>query len=309
MGVLVAINVQSVSVVIPTIGTADLNKAVQSALDQTHEVAEVIVVADTVNPIDLLEHPRVRMIRVGPGLGGNGARQSGIEASSGDLIALLDDDDWWAADKLELQLRDVAAAVPAGRPWFATTRLAMVRSADLQIVVPDRKYDPAEPLTHYLFRKNSVRASHGFIQASTLLFPRELANAVQFDGSLKFHQDISWLIDVARSTPDLVVVQTWEPSTFYNATAGSVSKRITPQGSAAWAVDRLGEDSRTLGDFILTQSFGFARRRGSVEEMRETIRVGETAGRPGVPARLYARLAIAKFIAKRVVSSGRKASA
>jgi hypothetical protein len=302
------IAVRSVSVVIPTVGKADVNKAVSSALAQTHPVSEVIVVADTVDPVDLISHPAVRLVRTGPGLGGNAARQRGIEEATGDLVALLDDDDWWADDKIELQLRDVEARVPAGAPWFAATRLTMVRAGGLELVVPDRPYDPADSLIHYLFRKESVRASHGFIQASTLLFPRELATTVKFDVSLKFHQDISWLIDVSRAIPDLVVVQTWEPVTFYNATEGSVSKRITPEGSARWAVGRLGDDPRTLGDFILTQSFGFARRRGSVAEMRATIRSGEKLGAPGLPARIYARLAVAKFIAKRIATRTSKAT-
>jgi glycosyltransferase involved in cell wall biosynthesis len=293
-----------VSVVIPTIGRADVDRAVRSALDQTHPVLEVIVAADTSDDFSLMEHHKVRVLRVGPGVGGNGARQRGIEAAVGEVVALLDDDDWWEPDKLEKQLVAVEARVGGdpGEHWLATTRVLMVRGGGEDIVFPTVRYTGDEPLTHYLLRKKSPRGSHGFMQASSLLFPRSLAIEVPFDTGLRFHQDVSWLIDLTRAIPDLAVVQVWEPLTNYNATAGSVSKKIDPEASAHWAAERLADDRRTMGDFILTQSFGFARRRGSMPEMRRVIRLGTRFGRPGVSARVYVVVAMLKYAAGRLLS-------
>lgn len=97
-----------VSVVIPSYNGADwVLESVDTALKQTWENLEVIVVLDgsTDRSEEILTnyHPRVRAIRqdnAGPAV----ARNTGIRASKGDYIALLDDDDLWAADKIEQQV-------------------------------------------------------------------------------------------------------------------------------------------------------------------------------------------------------------
>jgi len=281
-----------VSVVIPTIGRDYVFRAVESALNQTLPVLEVIVVADTVDDFALPNDERVRLMRVGPFAGGNTARQAGIDAAEGEVIGLLDDDDEWHPDKIEKQLATVDGL--EGDTWIVTSRVLMRRSPTESLVQPNKPISTGENLLHYMFRKSSPRAGHGFIQASTLLFPRTLAAEVQFDRSLKFHQDISWLVDVHAAHPDLVVAQVWEPLVTYNSTVGSVSKRIDPRGSISWAEKRLAGDRRTMGDFILTQSLGFARRNGSVRSMLGVLFIGLRRGRPSASAVTYALGATAK---------------
>lgn len=101
-----------VSVVIPTHNRADLlPRAIESVLNQTYSNLEVIVVSD--GSIDNTEEvikkysikdSRVRFIAYSPARGGNVARNTGIEASQGDYIAFLDDDDEWLPRKLEKQV-------------------------------------------------------------------------------------------------------------------------------------------------------------------------------------------------------------
>lgn len=105
-----------VSVVIPTYSRNDaLSRAVDCILAQTHQNLDVIVVDD--NPADspyrlaaqaimekYKEDSRVRYIQNPQNLGGSGARNVGIEASKGEYIAFLDDDDVYYPDKIEKQL-------------------------------------------------------------------------------------------------------------------------------------------------------------------------------------------------------------
>ena len=99
-----------VSVVIPTWNRAPaLCRAVNSVLDQTFAVAEVLVCDDgsTDNSREMVEaigDPRVRWSE-GP-RGGRPAipRNRGIRESRGEWIAFLDDDDVWLPHKLETQL-------------------------------------------------------------------------------------------------------------------------------------------------------------------------------------------------------------
>ncbi len=105
-----------VSVVIPTYRRpALLCRAVASALRQTYNALEIIVVddaADAATPAALagvVADQRVRCIANQRTQGAPGARNTGILEARGDYIALLDDDDEWREDKIERQFRAMDA--------------------------------------------------------------------------------------------------------------------------------------------------------------------------------------------------------
>lgn len=103
-------NSPTISVVIPTCGREEfLAEAIQSALDQTVPPLEVIVVDDASDldpgPTIARFDARVRLIRLDRRSGANVARNVGIEAARGDIVALLDDDDVWLPEKTALQVQ------------------------------------------------------------------------------------------------------------------------------------------------------------------------------------------------------------
>ena len=103
-----------VSVVIPTYKRSDtLSRAIESALNQTYQKIEVIIVDD--NEKGSLESKKVqevlqkynnRVMYINPEKHINGAvaRNYGIKKANGDYIAFLDDDDEWKEDKIKKQL-------------------------------------------------------------------------------------------------------------------------------------------------------------------------------------------------------------
>ncbi|MDG5818691.1 glycosyltransferase family 2 protein [Natronococcus sp. A-GB7] len=99
-----------VSVVIPTYNRKDLlPTAIESALAQTYDNLEIIVVDDcsTDGTQELLKEryaTEVRYLRHDENRGGSAARNTGIEAASGKYIALLDSDDEWLPRKVEKQV-------------------------------------------------------------------------------------------------------------------------------------------------------------------------------------------------------------
>jgi glycosyltransferase involved in cell wall biosynthesis len=102
----------TVSVIIPAYNEGPLlAEAIESALAQTYSPTEVIVVDDgstdprTAETV-LSYGSRVRLITRENG-GVAAARQTGIDAARGSLIALLDQDDRWLPHKLEAQVRDL----------------------------------------------------------------------------------------------------------------------------------------------------------------------------------------------------------
>lgn len=103
--------VPAISVVLPTRNRPRfLREAVGSVLGQCLRPAEVVVVddgdggaAEVVRSV-AGSGPRV-LVLAGPGRGPAAARNLGVAAAQGDLIAFLDDDDLWRPEKLARQAR------------------------------------------------------------------------------------------------------------------------------------------------------------------------------------------------------------
>lgn len=106
-----------VSVVVPTYKqNILLYNAVQSLLKQIHSKIEVLVVDDNVEAsysdnnkayFEKLNDPRIKYIKNSENLGAARSRNKAIFMSSGDYITFLDDDDHFAYDKIDLQLKSM----------------------------------------------------------------------------------------------------------------------------------------------------------------------------------------------------------
>ncbi len=97
----------TVSVVIPAYNAGKyIGRAIDSVLAQTHQADEIIVVDDgsTDNTAEAVQSygEKIHFIRQ-ENAGASVARNTGIEAATGEWIAFLDADDEWLPDKLKLQ--------------------------------------------------------------------------------------------------------------------------------------------------------------------------------------------------------------
>ncbi|RCJ20653.1 glycosyl transferase [Nostoc sp. ATCC 43529] len=96
-----------VSVIIPAYNTeAYIEKAIKSALEQTLNDIEVIVVDDassdkTVEIAKSFIDERLKVIVNQQNLGAAAARNRALKAAQGEWIAVLDSDDWYALERLE----------------------------------------------------------------------------------------------------------------------------------------------------------------------------------------------------------------
>ncbi len=103
----------SISVIVPSFNRAHtLPRAIDSVLSQTRPADEIIIVDDGSDDgtAELLHrhYPRVRLLQQ-RNQGVSAARNRGIEAATGEWIALLDSDDAWLPGKLEAQLQALEA--------------------------------------------------------------------------------------------------------------------------------------------------------------------------------------------------------
>lgn len=106
-----------VSVVVPTYKqTGLLYKAIQSLVNQSHVKLEIIVIDDNIEKsyneknvefFQSLNDSRVLYVKNPENLGAAKSRNKAIFMAHGDYITFLDDDDYYAVDKIDKQLRDV----------------------------------------------------------------------------------------------------------------------------------------------------------------------------------------------------------
>ena len=100
----------TVSVVIPTLGRwSRLANAVHAARLQEGVQVQVVVALDGATEDEPLGED-VTVCRLPERRGQAAARNAGLEAAEGEWVALLDDDDLWAPQKLVRQLAEAEAA-------------------------------------------------------------------------------------------------------------------------------------------------------------------------------------------------------
>ncbi|GAA1460720.1 glycosyltransferase family 2 protein [Williamsia maris] len=288
----------TISVIIPTVGRTSLDAAIASALDQSHPVTEVLVMVDVAEPISIgVQDHRVRCIEVGDHIGGAAARQRGVDAAVGDVIALLDDDDLWHPYKLERQLR-FAGRIARGHPWIASSRAAVRAPGRRDRVIPRRLIEPREPVLDYLFEVTVPRAGNAMLQTSTLCFPREIAVQVPLDADREaVHDEPTWLHHVQHVFPGLLFCHVPDCLTVYNVTAGSVSNTTVDDSARyiRWGQTYLGDaTARARGDYFLTSATSAAAKAHSPRGVVNAVRAGFEFGRPGPSAVVYAGAKLVK---------------
>lgn len=186
-----------VTVVIPTYCRPQLVKrAVQSALAQTLNQIEVLVVLDgpdhlTRNSLAEIDDSRMKVIELPSNQGCWAARNAGVAAAQAKWIAHLDDDDEWMPQKLELQLE----AITSSQYIFPIASCYLIaRTPTEELIWPRRPPNQSEPLSEYLFVRNNWFKAEGLIQTSTIVTSKELLQKVPYESSSQKHDDWDWLL-------------------------------------------------------------------------------------------------------------------
>lgn len=99
-----------ISIVMPVFNRAKIiNRSIKSILAQTYSDYELIIVDDcstdnTVEIINKIKDARIRIVLLEKNSGANKARNVGVSVAIGEVIAFMDSDDIWKAEKLEKTL-------------------------------------------------------------------------------------------------------------------------------------------------------------------------------------------------------------
>lgn len=179
-----------VSVVIPTYMRPDrLDRAVASVVAQTFDNWELIVVND--DPTDSVRNvlpadERITCLQHDENRGAPAARNTGIQASTGDYIALLDDDDEWKPTKLERQVLVLDASDE--KTGMVYTGVERVKNGEVRdVYTPTAEGD----ILSILLQRN-------VIPSPTPLIRRDCFEKVgRFDERLQSNQDLDMWIRIA----------------------------------------------------------------------------------------------------------------
>lgn len=169
---------QTVSVIIPTYkNRGGLIGSVESALSQDYEGLIEVIVVDDNDPQSLFrkhteelmtqynDNPKVKYIRHDVNKNGAAARNTGLRAAKGDLIAFLDDDDLFLQGKLTKQVAylcehpefdAVYCHARRGNHVASTTVIEGDGSRDI-LLLQSNFFTPS-----LMFRRESLEAIHGF---------------------------------------------------------------------------------------------------------------------------------------------------
>ena len=207
-----------VSVVVPTRDRPEpLRRAVAAILGQTYEgPVECVVVFDQSDPDlpwpdlppgrTLILHRNDRT----PGLAG--ARNSGILAATGELVAFCDDDDEWLPEKLARQV-----------PRLLTTPGSAVSTTGIVVRYQDRTTTRLAP-TILVTHRQLLRSRLTELHPSTVLAHRDrlLSQIGLVDEQLpgSYAEDYEWLLRASRhgpvlALPEPLAVIHWHQSSFF----------------------------------------------------------------------------------------------
>jgi glycosyltransferase involved in cell wall biosynthesis len=276
-----------VSVVIPTRNRPDLAvRAVGSALAQTHEAIEVVVVIDGPDPetranLKTVGDQRLRVIELPePGKAPN-ARNVGARNARGRWTALLDDDDEWLPTKIERQL---ALAATAGKPSPVVATRMISRTPRADTVMPRRLPAAGEPLSEYFTVRRGLFYGDGFIQTSTIMAPTELLRRVPFTVGLRRQQELDWALRAVRE-PDVELLYADEPLVVWHQDEDRdrISLQNPWEEQLAWLrANRQLFTPRAYAAFTMSVLSSMAAPTRSGKVFRSLLTEARAHGRPGL---------------------------
>lgn len=236
-------NSELVSTIVPTFNRARLVvRAVASALAQTYQNHEVIVVDDgssdeTRSALETAFGNRIRYFYK-ENAGVSSARNYGLREASGDFLCFLDSDDVWHEQKLELQ-----AACLHEHP-----DLGLVLT-DIEWVDPDGRTTRIEHRRAWLpadgWLLSAALREPAFVPSTVMLRRAVYATVGPFDTTLKTAEDIDFYLRVAK---EFQIGLIEKPLTRYMSGHASLSEPAAAFGDYAYVLERFVAENTDILD-------------------------------------------------------------
>ena len=192
-----------VSVVIPTYKRADmLPRAIGSVLTQTYKNIQVIVVDDNnpdseyrIRTAEIMhqfdDDFRVKYVRHEKNMNGSVARNTGIKNADGEIVAFLDDDDFFYHDKIEKQVEYLLL-----HPEFRAVYCGWNR--DGEKVIPTDEGD---------LSYNILSGDHIIYTNVIMMWKKDAIECGGWDETFQRHQEAAFLLRYFRNNGKIGVVK------------------------------------------------------------------------------------------------------
>jgi glycosyltransferase involved in cell wall biosynthesis len=237
-----------VSVVITTIGRAELSRAVESALSQNYKNIEVIVVGPSGGydlPKKIKHLNSEKLINVCK------ARNIGTQASTGEFTAYLDDDDYWYPSKISVQVEELSKLPPRTILGCRSETWGPIGKS----IYPRELIAKKQSILSYLFGKTNFFPGLTFFQTSGIMLATSDAIRIGWDEDIPRHNDWDFLLRAQtlgcgfEQLADVLVVVD-------QGRNGSISRNCSPELSNAF-YDRYKNqmNRREESTFLLTAVF------------------------------------------------------
>ena len=208
-----------VSIFIPVLnGAKTIGKSIESAQRQTIRDIEIVVVDDgsTDGTSALVSQyattdPRVKLVTLAQNIGGAGASNTGIDRSTGEWVAVLDADDWYEPNRIEVFLK-------SARELNADVVCDNIKLFDhiKGQIVEQTQHGPKDRAmvldTKTYFRRDNplMRHSIGYIQPMVRKsFLTQ--HAIKYDTTHRYAYDFLFVADILLNGAKLVIV----PGAYY----------------------------------------------------------------------------------------------
>ena len=191
-----------VSVIIPTYKRSNmLPRAIASVLSQTYSNIQVVVVDDN-NPdteyrkntealmAQYTSDERIKYVKHSKNANGSVARNTGIKSSDGEIVAFLDDDDFFYPEKIEKQM-----AYLLQHPQFRAVYCGWDR--DGKVVIP---YDEGD------LSYNILSGDHIILTNVIMMWKEDALACGGWDETFMRHQEAAFLLRYFRNGGTIGVV-------------------------------------------------------------------------------------------------------
>ena len=222
-----------------------LERAINSALLQGSSILEIIVIDDgsteriTQSTIDFYsQDPRIKFFLETTNCGQSTAKNKGIIKSTGEYIAILDDDDEWLPEKISRQL----SFIEENNFDICACEFIIIETSGRQRAVEFPKFN-GDP-TKYILNED------GHLQTSTFLIRAAVAKNLLIDSTLKKFTDWDFLFRAQHAGYKIGMLHS--PLSLYRFDAGgNISSTLAP----ALAFEYIKSHRHLISDRI---SFRFA---------------------------------------------------
>jgi succinoglycan biosynthesis protein ExoO len=237
----------SLSVIVAAYNAQDtITRALKSVQDQTRSVAEIIVVDDvstdqtrSVVRSMAASDPRIILIESPDNQGPSGARNLGLRAAKGDWIAVLDADDAWSPDRVQV-ITDVISRfdvdVVTDNQLFYDAWAGEVTRIGFP---PERGTRWIKPVD--VFQQDvqlGAEFSYGILKP--VIRRSFLENrGLSYDGRVRYGEDLLFLAEMLMSGARALLIP--EPLYIYTTQVGGRSKKASPHSKSVPRFDLFAE--------------------------------------------------------------------